>query len=62
VCIVDLGNGDLIEWIRFRGAIKELFDVAIVPQALCPMALGVNSAEIQSMISFEEEFGPLVAT
>jgi uncharacterized protein (TIGR03032 family) len=60
VCIVDLRSGDLIEWIRLDGAIKELFDVAAIPDVACPMALGVNSPDIQSLISFDPEFGPLV--
>lgn len=60
VCIVDLRSGDLVEWIRLNGAIKELFDVAVIPEVRCPMALGVQSADIQSLISFEPEFGPLV--
>ena len=61
VCIVDLRSGDLVEWIRLNGAIKELFDVAVIPDVLCPMALGVNSPDIQSLISFEPEFGALEA-
>ena len=61
VCIVDLRTGDLVEWIRLNGAIKELFDVAVIPEVLCPMALGVNSPDIQSLISFEPEFGALEA-
>jgi len=60
VCIVDLRSGDLVEWIRLNGAIKELFDVAIIPEVRCPMALGVQSPDIQSLISFDPDFGPLV--
>ena len=60
VCIVDLRSGDLVEWIRLNGAIKELFDVAVIPEVRCPMALGVQSADIQSLISFDPDFGPLV--
>ena len=60
VCIVDLRSGDLVEWIRLDGAIKELFDVAVIEGVTCPMALGVNSPDIQSLVSFEPEFGPLV--
>ncbi|HMJ93644.1 MAG TPA: TIGR03032 family protein [Allosphingosinicella sp.] len=60
VCIVDLRSGDLVEWIRLSGAINELFDVAIVPDTICPMALGIGSPEIQSLHSFDAEFGPLV--
>ena len=44
VCIVDLRSGDLVEWIRLNGAIKELFDVAVIPDVRCPMALGVQIA------------------
>ncbi len=60
VCIVDLRSGDLVEWIRLNGAIKELFDVTVIPEVRCPMALGVQSPDIQSLISFDQEFGPLV--
>jgi hypothetical protein len=54
-----LRSGDLVEWIRLKGAIKELFDVAVIPETRCPMALGVQSPDIQSLISFEPEFGSL---
>lgn len=59
ICIIDLRTGDLVEWIRLEGAIKELFDVAVIPETVCPMALGVSSPDIQSLISFEPEFGSL---
>jgi hypothetical protein len=36
-----------------------LFDVAAIPETICPMALGVHSPDIQSLISFEPEFGVL---
>lgn len=60
ICIVDLRSGDLVEWIRLSGAIKELFDVAVIPEVRCPMALGVQSPDIQSLISFDPDFGPLL--
>ena len=59
VCIVDLRSRDIVEWIRFGGEIKELFDVAIIPGVACPMALGIASPDIESMITFEAEFAPL---
>ena len=59
VCIVDRRSGDIVEWIRLGGAIKELFDVAVIPDVACPMALGIASPDIQSLISFDPEFGPL---
>ena len=60
VCIVDLRSGDVVEWIRLNGAIKELFDVAVIAETHCPMALGVSSPDIQSLISFDPEFGKLL--
>ena len=59
VYIIDLRSGDIVEWIRLQGLVKELFDVAIIQDAQCPMALGVNSSDIQSLISFDPEFGEL---
>lgn len=60
VCVVDRRSGDLVEWIRLHGAIKELFDVAVIPEVVCPMAVGIASPDIQSLISFDSEFGPLL--
>jgi uncharacterized protein (TIGR03032 family) len=59
VLVIDLRTGDLVEWVRLTGAIKELFDVAVIPDTLCPMALGVNSPDIQTLHSFEPEFGEI---
>ena len=58
---IELWTGDLVEWIRLTGAIKELFDVAVIADTVCPMALGVGSPDIQSLISFDAEYGELVA-
>lgn len=59
VCVVDLKHGDIVEWIRLKGTITELFDVVVIPDVRCPMALGLNSPDIQSLISVDPEFGPL---
>ena len=61
VFIIDTISGDMIEWIRLEGAISELFDIAVLPDALCPMALGVDSPELQSMVTFEPGFAPITA-
>jgi uncharacterized protein (TIGR03032 family) len=60
VLIVSLSTGDIVEFIRLGGEIKELFDVAVIPEASLPMAIGLNSPEIHSMTSFDREFGPLL--
>ena len=60
IYIIDLRSGDIVEWIRLQGFVKELFDVAVIPDVQCPMALGIGSPDIQNLISFDAEFGPLV--
>jgi uncharacterized protein (TIGR03032 family) len=60
VFVIDTATGDLVEWIRLQGAITELFDVAVM-DGLCPMALGIDSPELQSMVTFEPEFAPIDA-
>jgi len=60
ICIVDLRTGDLVEWLRIDGAIKELFDVAVLPGVTCPMAVGLAAPELNSLLSHDSEFGPLI--
>ena len=53
--IVDLRTGDIVQWIRLDGFIKELFDVGVIPGSRCPMALGVGTPEVQQTLSFDPE-------
>jgi uncharacterized protein (TIGR03032 family) len=62
VLVINLKTGDIVEHIRLDGAIKELFDVAVIPGAVCPMAIGIDSPEISSMITFDRDFAPLDPT
>lgn len=62
VLVISLQSGDIVEHVRLDGAIKELFDVAVIPGAVCPMAIGIDSPEISSMITFERDFAPLDPT
>lgn len=51
VLIVELSSGDVVEWMRFHGALTELFDVAVMPGVLNPMAVSSGSAEAQQTIT-----------
>ncbi|QSJ20321.1 TIGR03032 family protein [Nostoc sp. UHCC 0702] len=53
--VVDLKTGNIAHWLDFPGAIKELFDVVVLPGVLKPSALGFKSDEIQHFITFEEK-------
>jgi uncharacterized protein (TIGR03032 family) len=62
ILVINLSSGDIVEHIKLDGAIRELFDVAVIPNAICPMAIGIDSPEISSMITFERDFAPLDPT
>lgn len=52
VLVVNLASGNIVEWVRLEGDIIELFDVCVMPGIICPMAIGPNTPEIASTISF----------
>lgn len=52
VQILNLQSGDVAHWLRFDGAITELFDICVLPNVLNPITLGPNSNEIRDFITF----------
>ena len=52
--VIDLSSGDIVHWLRIEGVVQELYDVAIVPDARRPMALGFISDEIRRMLALDE--------
>lgn len=48
--IVDLRTGDVVHWLRIEGLIDELYDVAVIPGARRPMAIGLQTDEIRRVI------------
>nr|WP_255656605.1 TIGR03032 family protein [Lysobacter lactosilyticus] len=55
VQFVSLANGDVLHWIRFEGDVTELFDLAFLPNVRNPMMVGLRTAEIRELITFEPE-------
>ena len=55
VQIVNLSNGDVVNWIRFEGDISEIFDISFLPNVVNPMMIGLRTAEIRELINFEPE-------
>ena len=49
--VIDLRSGDVAHWLRVEGIVTELYDVAVLPQVVCPMALGFKTDEIQRTIA-----------
>ena len=53
VQIISLSTGDVAQWVRFDGAITELFDICVLPGVKNPLTLGPNSKEIQEFLTYE---------
>ena len=52
--IVSLSSGDVAHWLRFDGAITELFDICVLPGVQNPITLGPQSAEIRDFLTVED--------
>ena len=55
VQIISLSNGDVMNWIRFEGDISEIFDTSFLPNVKNPMMIGLRTAEIRDLITFESD-------
>jgi uncharacterized protein (TIGR03032 family) len=52
--IVDLKTFDSPHWLRFSGIVSELYDVAVLPNIIRPMAIGFRTDEIRRYITFPQ--------
>ena len=54
LAVIDLNRGDMIAWARIEGVVRELYDVAVLPNVRRPSLIGFKSDEIKFMISIDE--------
>ena len=59
VQVIDLRGGTCAHWFRIDGSVTELYDVAVVPGNVRPMAIGFANNEIMEFITHEEQHLPL---
>jgi uncharacterized protein (TIGR03032 family) len=52
--IIDTTSGDVVQWLRLEGHLRETFSVGILPEVRCPMAIGLMASEILTHITMEE--------
>jgi uncharacterized protein (TIGR03032 family) len=50
LCIVNLKTGDMEHSLEIEGVVQELYDVAVLPDVIRPMALGFKTDEIRFMV------------
>jgi uncharacterized protein (TIGR03032 family) len=51
--ILDTQQGDILHWIRFDGAVRELFDASFIPGFRAPMCVGLGNPEMRTLITFD---------
>ena len=52
--VIDLRNGDIVQWYRFRGDVTELFDVGVIPNIRCPRGIGPLAPGLEYVMRGEE--------
>lgn len=51
--VVDIESGDIVEWVRIEGVVRELFDVAVLPGVRCPSMIGMRGSEVLRVLSVD---------
>jgi uncharacterized protein (TIGR03032 family) len=51
--VVELATGRVVEWLRIDGAVRELYDVVLLPGVVRPMVLGTVTPEVRQILSIE---------
>lgn len=53
LAVFDLDRGDMVAWVRIEGVVRELYDVAVLPNVSRPSLIGFKSDEVRFVISIE---------
>jgi len=53
VLIIDMGTGEIVEWLKLEGDVQELFTVELMPGVKCPMSVGPATPEFAEAITFD---------
>jgi uncharacterized protein (TIGR03032 family) len=51
---IDLTTGNVVQWVRLEGMVSELYDIAVLPGVVRPLALGFKTREIEQILTIEE--------
>jgi uncharacterized protein (TIGR03032 family) len=53
--VININTGDVVEYLRLEGMVRELYDVMVMPEVKQPLLIGVQKDEIKRMISIDGE-------
>jgi hypothetical protein len=48
--VIDLRNGDIVQWFRFGGDVTELFDVGVISNVRCPRGIGPSAPGLEEVM------------
>lgn len=54
LAVFDLDRGDMVGWVRIEGVVRELYDVAVLPNVRRPSLIGFKSEEVRFVISVDD--------
>jgi uncharacterized protein (TIGR03032 family) len=52
--VIDLRNGDIVQWFRFRGDVTELFDMGVIQNIRCPRGIGPLAPGLEEVMRGEQ--------
>ena len=55
LAVIDLKQGTMLAWVRIEGVVRELYDVAVLPNVKRPCLIGFKSDEVKYLISIDQE-------
>jgi uncharacterized protein (TIGR03032 family) len=62
VVVIDTEAGELVHWLRLEGVIDQIADVAVLPGARRPAAVGLRGDDIRRVVSIAPPMGEAGAT
>ena len=54
LAIIDLETGDMTAWVRIEGLVRELYDVAVLPNVRRPSLIGFKTDEVRYVLSIDQ--------
>ena len=54
LAIFDVKSGDMVGWVRIEGVVRELYDVAVLPDVTRPSLIGFKGDEVRYIISIDD--------
>ena len=54
LAVFDLDRGDMVGWVRIEGVVRELYDVAMLPNVRRPSLIGFKSDQVRYVLSIDD--------